>query len=224
MPLIQIHPLNDISAWALWRIDESQEELASLPLCDHERTELSQIHNERRRLEWLGARNALQGIIERQMIEKKSILKDGFGKPFLMDSSHHISIAHSFPYAAAIFNRIYPAGIDLERIQDKILKIGDKFLNRKEAASCNGDPATMTVYWCAKEALYKLYGKKRLVFKENLFVNPFSMQSSGDILGMISIDEERLEVRLHYEKLDNYIVCLTVDQNRSQTPREKTIH
>lgn len=194
----------------MWRIDEDLEELERLQLCEHERVELAQIHNKRRRMEWLGARNALQGIIQNQMSGATNIRKDAYGKPFLMDSTHHISLAHSFPYAAAIFNRLNPAGIDLERIQSKIRKIERKFLSDDEVLSCNGDIAKLTVYWCAKEALYKLYGRKLLVFRENLYIEPFVMQSEGDIKGAISIGGQRQTIPLKYQRFDDYVICYSL--------------
>lgn len=210
MPLIQLQPIHELSAWALWRIDEDLDELGRLELCDQERADLEMIHNGRRRMEWLGARNALHKIIESQMIEKMNIRKDSFGKPFLVDSSHHISIAHSFPYAAAIFNRMNPVGIDLEKIQSKVRKIEGKFLSDDEISSCNGDIVKLTVYWCAKEALYKLYGRKLLIFRENLHIEPFQMSGEGKIIGAISIGDWRQSIGLRYQRLEDYIICYTI--------------
>ncbi|MBP6695338.1 MAG: hypothetical protein KA161_09425, partial [Saprospiraceae bacterium] len=43
------------------------------------------------------------------------------------------------------------------------------------------------VYWGAKEAMYKIYGRKEIDFKKELFVDAFTIQdghvfSSGDIM------------------------------------------
>jgi 4'-phosphopantetheinyl transferase len=209
MPLIQITDIDVHASWALWEITETLEELALDRLCEKERAELDQIHNPRKRMEWLASRNALLKIFGNNNIEKKSVLKDGFGKPFLFGAEHQISLAHSFPYAVALFNRLKPAGIDIEKVQDKILKIGTKFLNEKEKEFSGRDCTMMTVVWCAKEALYKLYGRNKLIFKENLFINPFRLDHQGEISGIIEYKDSFSEHFLHYLLMDDYVVCYT---------------
>jgi 4'-phosphopantetheinyl transferase len=209
MPLIQIKDIDGHASWALWKITENLDELSLLKLCDKEKTELELIHNPKKRLEWLAARNALRKIFGDNNIEIKSVLKDGYGKPFLYGAEHQISLAHSFPYAVALFNRTKPAGIDIEKVQEKILKIGKKFLNDQEKEIAGTNLTKMTIIWCAKEALYKLYGRKKITFKENLFIGPFTLQEEGEFKGVIQIEETSIEYHLHYLLLDDFVVCFT---------------
>jgi 4'-phosphopantetheinyl transferase len=209
MPLIQIKDIDVHASWALWEITETPEELTLHKMCEHEKKELEQIHNSRKRLEWLAARNALQYIFGNNNIEKKSVLKDVFGKPFLFGAEHQISLAHSYPYAVALFNRIKPAGIDIEKVQDKILRIGKKFLNDKEKEIAGADTTKMTIIWCAKEALYKFYGRKKLIFRENMFIAPFELQDEGEITGVIEYEDLSAEIILYYIVLDGYVICYT---------------
>ncbi len=209
MPLIEIQSIDKDAIWALWEIRENSDDLNQLSLCDKEQEELSLIHNEKKRIEWLAARSALQCIFSACQIEKKSVMKDGYGKPFLVGAPHHISLAHSFPYAAALFNTHHSAGIDLEKIQGKILKISGKFLNQQEKQFAGENLTLLTVIWCAKEALYKLYGKKRLIFKENLYIAPFHLDMEGAFTGIIRIDDEEFVIPLYYRIMDGYVLCYT---------------
>lgn len=209
MPLLEIKSIDKDAIWALWEITENSDDFNQLCLCEKEQEELSLIHNVKKKIEWLAARSALQCIFSTYQIEKKSVMKDGFGKPFLVGASHHISLAHSFPYAAALFNTHKSAGIDLEKIQDKILKISDKFLNQHEKRFAGENLTLLTVMWCAKEALYKLYGKKRLIFKENLFIEPFQLDVEGAFKGIIRVDNEEFVIPLYYRIIDGYVLCYT---------------
>ena len=53
-------------------------------------------------------------------------------KPFIRDSSAHISISHSHDKLAIILNRHKNTGIDIELLRDKILTVRHKFLTAGE--------------------------------------------------------------------------------------------
>ena len=210
MPLIKIEQINPEAFWAIWLIDESAEDLYSRISCsDQENDEYALIHNEVKKLEWLSARNALNEILNNLDISANSI-KDGYGKPHL-DNEHFISLAHSYPFAAAILNKRKPVGIDIEKVQDKLLKVVPKFLNPREIDSLNLNIEKACVYWTAKETLYKIYGKKKLSFKENLFVKNFQLQNKGNTMGSIITDSHHSSHTLHYFKFDNYFICFNTD-------------
>ncbi len=95
------------------------------------------------------------------------VKKDAFGKPFLEKYPHHLSLSHSFPYVAAQLNYDQPVGIDLEQPKAKILKIAPRIFSPIELADAGTDVIKHTVYWCAKEAMYKIHGKGNLHFFES---------------------------------------------------------
>ena len=75
----------------------------------------------------------------------------------------------------------------------------------------------LTVFWCAKESLYKLYGKKELAFKENLLVEPFQYSGKGIIKGRIKKSAIQKSYSLQYEKLnlgdDNYMLAYIINED-----------
>ena len=75
----------------------------------------------------------------------------------------------------------------------------------------------LTVFWCAKESLYKLYGKKELAFKKNLIIEPFQYAEKGNIKGWIKNSSVNKSFALQYEKLnsgnDNYMLVYVINQD-----------
>ncbi|MEZ4900792.1 MAG: 4'-phosphopantetheinyl transferase superfamily protein [Spirosomataceae bacterium] len=84
-----------------------------------------------------------------------------------------ISLTHTARY---IVVAIYPfaVGVDLEHIAPKIARIAPKFLSEKEGENASDTLESLSTYWCAKEALYKLNGRHGLSFKSQIFVEDFT--------------------------------------------------
>jgi phosphopantetheine--protein transferase-like protein len=138
---------------------------------------------------------------------------DEVGKPYLQFKSHHLSVSHAGKFSAAIVNKNSLVGIDIEKVHPKIHKIVHKFLSEKEIMNISpaNDIDSLYVCWGAKEALYKLYGKKNLLFIENILLDSFVYSGSGDITGTISTNEFKQKFNLHYEKLQDYMLVYTTD-------------
>jgi 4'-phosphopantetheinyl transferase len=131
------------------------------------------------------------------------------GKPYLKDRKECMSISHSHSKVAVMIDEQKETGIDIELIRDKVLNIRHKFLSEKEQENIEAnDIEKYLVYWAAKEALYKIHGRKKVNFKEHLFVEPFAYNHSvgGLITGHIRLPDLREKYKLHYEKLEDYIL------------------
>jgi hypothetical protein len=135
------------------------------------------------------------------------------GKPYLKGRKECMSISHSHSKVAVMIDEQKETGIDIELIRDKVLNIRHKFLSDKEQADVEAnDIEKYLVYWAAKEALYKIHGRKKVNFKEHLFVEPFTYNRSvgGLITGYIRLPELRQKYKLHYEKLEDYILVYLI--------------
>jgi len=199
MPLCEFVPGMEPPLWAIWRIDEPIEELGGRLLATPlELSEYESIHHPRKKLEWLASRLLIQHLVEKLGESFTGIYKDAFGKPHLIDLPYSISIAHCFPFAAGIIHKDQSTGIDIEQPRDKLLHIRHKFLSEKEAEVAGTDLETLCKYWTAKEVLYKIYGRKKLIFKEHLevFENP---PGSGNLGGRICYTDffKEFQIRLH---------------------------
>jgi phosphopantetheinyl transferase len=205
MPLENIHKGAD-RTWALWKIEENEETLQGLISADEVAPE--SIANPFKRLEYLAGRLLLKQLLAEWNIDYKGIVKDQHGKPFLRDLDIHISMSHSYPYVAAVADRHNVVGIDLEQPKDKLLRIGPRVLNARELQDASHDITKHCIYWCAKEALIKIYGKKDLVLSKNLAISPFLIQKKGFLTGSIIVNGIQNTIPLYYEVYDNFVVVL----------------
>lgn len=205
MPLLK---LNDTKSEriALWHITEDetffrqQTDKNDVP---------DEIINPRKRLEWLSGRMLLRQLAQSMKIPYNGIIKDDYGKPFLKGHNHQISLSHSYPYVAAQISHHSAVGIDIEQPTEKLLRIGPRILDPTEQEDAGNDIVKHCVYWCAKEALYKLYGKRGLLFTHHLKVDPFQIKESGDILGRVEFDEIAIFAELRYIVNKDYVLVYT---------------
>ncbi len=208
MPIKEIHQTGPQSGWAIWHIEETGEQLANniigVPSVE--------ITHENKKLEWLAARHLVLSLSNHLGLRYFGIRKDAFGKPFLEKYPHHLSLSHSFPYVAVQIDHDQPVGIDLEQSKEKILKIGPRIFSPAELADAGKDIIKYTVYWCAKETLYKIHGKGNIHFSNQLNIEPFPLQEEGSLKGTISSDK-RMNVNLDYRIEPDYVLVKTKGVN-----------
>jgi 4'-phosphopantetheinyl transferase EntD len=205
MPLVKLQKTGKQSAWALWFISESEGELSEA--CGE--TCPPEVINPSKRLEWLAGRSILKSLVENSGMEYHGIFKDDNGKPFLEKWPHGISLSHSYPYVAAQLDASRPVGIDLEQPKDKLLKVAHRVLNDSEQADAGDHVVKHCIYWCAKEALFKIYGKKGIFFSSHLAVEAFSLGSFGELKGKILQENVVHEVMLGYTVQPEYVLVYT---------------
>lgn len=169
---------------------------AGLPLTVSELADLAGISHPSQRIEWLACRVAIRQLTEEQGAIYRGLQKDEFGKPHLTGSPWHISLSHTAGWAAAVLHRSRPVGIDIEPIREQFKRVVPRVLSESELAHAAGDPNRLAVYWCAKEALYKLYGKRQLTFREHLHIEPFA-DADSSLVGHVRLPnhQEQLTIR-----------------------------
>jgi phosphopantetheinyl transferase len=210
MPLVLNKNISPDAKLAIWLINESHEEL--LKIIGNNYNEA----NYHQRIQQANARHYLASrIILTQLFPDNNIVlsKNEFNKPYLhLDSQpYHISITHSFDYAAILVAPNSFLGIDLERIDPRIGRVKRKFLNQNEwvFAGEESQIAEQTLIWSSKETLYKLYGQKELDFKKNLIISPFLVKENGVLSTQINKDNMEVNLAVHYQKIDNYWLTYT---------------
>lgn len=207
MPLEKLHK-NSNSAWALWKIEEDEHSLYNQVASTE--TVPSSITNPIKRLEFLTGRVLIKKLVELWGLEYSGLTKNEFGKPFLNHYPIHISLSHSYPYVAAIIARDIPVGIDLEQPKEKLLKIASRVLDASELRDAGTDITKHCIYWCAKESLIKIYGKKHLTLAENLKISPFERQKQGELIGRIIVNNNETAIPLQYFVYENFVVVLNI--------------
>jgi 4'-phosphopantetheinyl transferase len=205
MPLLKIQKTDKQSGWALWFITEQESELTE---ASGEQVD-SSIVSYTKRLEWLAGRALLKSLVEQCGLEFYGITKDEFGKPFLKGYPHPISLSHSYPYVAAQIDIKVEVGIDLEQPKSKLLNIANRVLSATEFQDAGNNVVKHCIYWCAKEAMYKSYGKRGLHFADHLLITPFELKRSGDLAGRIIANGTQRELELAYSVQPDYVLVHT---------------
>ena len=190
-----IYP-NKNSIVIIWKINESLSVLKNMT------KEKSKIKNIIKRKEFYASRILIKNLCKSFNIKYNGIIKKDSGKPYLKNRTENISISHSFPYVTGILNKEKKCGIDIEKIQKKILKINHKFLSKSELNKIKNNTKKNTIYWTAKESLYKLKGEF-LSFKNDIKI--IELKNSFNIYGKILSKK----ILLNVEKIDDYIVTYT---------------
>lgn len=207
MALAYHKKIDDNAEFAIWKIEESAEELiCQLQLKDHELKVLGGLNNGKRNLHWLSTR-----VLLRQLLNTPHYIDcqvDENGKPYLTDSPYHISMSHSLDYAAVIIGKNKPVGIDIEIIKNKIERVANKFMVPEELDFLNQTNKIEHLYicWCAKEAIYKLQGKRNVSFKDHIRLHPFSYQDKGCFQASLITDDECKSFDVFYESFENYMI------------------
>ncbi len=205
MPLVKIHSLGEEQAWGLWHMQETEGELsfASMESCPDE------IVNTQKRLEWLTGRTLIKALLENLGLQYHGLHKDKFGKPFLNDHPHHISLSHSYPYVVAQIDRLNEVGIDLEQPKEKLRNIAHRVFSPGEVSDAANDLVKLCIYWSGKESLYKIHGKRNLLFSDHLRLLPFTLSDAGSIQGKIVLPENETIVPLRYLVMDDFVIVYT---------------
>ena len=196
----------------VWEINETVEELyQKIKLSEREQETFDSLKTISRKRHWLSYRLILPYLVKPE--ELSAIDYDEYGKPYLNNGVRHISVSHSGKFSALIVSPNRSVGIDIEEVDPKIFNIAHKFLHGNEVTCSVGKNALQKLYiiWAAKESLYKLYGKRNILFKDNIRIFPFSFKGYGDVKGEISSDEFCKSYSLFYQTLEKYILVYSVD-------------
>jgi 4'-phosphopantetheinyl transferase len=199
-----------LGIWAL--SEETAELLRMLDPGEATAAMYNALNYDWRKRQWLASRLLVKMMGGDQSPE---IVYDQYNKPYLAGSAKHISISHSYDRIAVIMDDEKETGIDIELVKPKIGRIAEKFMSDEEMRAAEGENRieSLYVYWCAKESLYKLYGKKELIFKENIIIEPFEYNNEGNIRGRIATESYNKSFELRYERTGEHMLVYVVNNN-----------
>ena len=158
MPFIKDFIINNSTKIMTWNIVPG--ELDESHLNEYDKNLLKKRNEEILREYFLAVRKLLN--IENPDI---NINYDKNGKPYL-NNNKGISISHSNEFVGIGLSNEIDFGIDIQIKTDKIFNIQNKFLSKNELLQVESinDLESLTKIWSAKESIYKLLGKKLLIF------------------------------------------------------------
>lgn len=202
MPLYKTITIDESTKVLIWKISENLDELTDgVTLTNNSQERLDGMRSELHQKGFLSIRYLLKEI----GYTDNDLIYDNYGKPHLKDGNH-ISITHSFNFSAVILSTKQPVGIDIEMQRDKIVKIARKFTPIEEYRTIANHDALvskLTIVWGAKESLYKIYGKKQLLFKEHIYIEDFAFVK-GQTTGQINYKGESSTYTIHFLEFEGF--------------------
>lgn len=179
MPLYKSFSPNPQTSVKIWQITESYGHLLQTVTLKPENMErVLRMKSELHQRGFLSVRHLLAEF----GYTDSDLYYDENGKPHLTDGKY-ISITHSFTFSGVIVSD-FKVGIDIEKQRDKIGVIAHKFmeyefqyLKKDEADYIN----KLTVIWCVKESLYKLFSTPGLSFLQHTLVIPFTIEEASTV-------------------------------------------
>lgn len=185
--LFQIHPSVHLVSVQINSAHEGE-----VFLYPEEKSQINTLNTEKRKLEFLAARQ-----LRNKLQIQSPIIYNENGKPHLLPSlQNFISISHS-SNVVVLGKSEFEIGIDLEVIQERTVKIIDKYAVDREKSMLMHSNWTLqewyTMIWCAKEAVYKLCGIKGLAFKVEISLDHISNFNETHLTIQASIKREGFE-------------------------------
>jgi 4'-phosphopantetheinyl transferase len=214
MPLHSLTPLSGQALLGLWQLTEPPEALwPLLPQPLHYTARFPQGRHEDRARQWLAGRVLAHQLLRELTDAQATLHSDVNGRPFFAElPAWGVSLSHSGEWVAAVVARDAAVGIDIELERPKALKLAPRFLSEAERADAGSDAAKHSVYWSAKETLYKLHSRRGLVFKEQLLLDPFRLREAGVLTGHLLLENSRSQHQIHYQRpAPDYVLTYCVE-------------
>lgn len=186
MPVILHRNIDNYTQLAIWKMSEPLKELVQLGMAIPEN-----IKSNKKMKEWMCSR-----LLLKQLAPNSNISYNQHGAPILTNG-RAISISHSHEYCAILVS-MQTAAVDIEFISTKANRLKDKFISKEEEGLIKKSEI-YTLIWCAKECLFKIHQKGKLIFKEDLIINKIEEKFITSLL-------KNTTYKLHYEKFEDYFL------------------
>lgn len=133
-----------------------------------------------------------------------------------IESVSNISISHSCTQVGLACCDDFPIGLDIEPIREKVLRVKHKFLSKEEKQVFDTSSVEeMTRVWSAKEALYKLAGRKGIIFSDSLLLE----KVEKDMLkGRICFPQFEKSTMIHSVRMGDEIISINKEPLKSKRP------
>ena len=198
----------EIGVWQITETEEELKELSSTPTDEME--EISFIRSESLRKQRLAVRALLNTLFD----EKVYLSHHDNGKPYLENNPVNISITHTEKYVAVILHEEENVGIDLESLDRDFSAVEKKALSEDEIDDLDDDNRNeqLAIYWCAKEAVFKLLSRYNVDFAEQIEIERFRLRGEGELEATFTSKDEEEEFDLEYMTFDRHVLVWVVGE------------
>ena len=197
-----------IGVWQITETEEELKELSSTP--SDEMEEISFIRSESLRKQRLAVRALLNTLFD----EKVYLSHHDNGKPYLENNPVNISITHTEKYVAVILHEEENVGIDIESLDRDFSVVEKKALSEDEIEDLEDEKRNeqLAIYWCAKEAIFKLLSRYNVDFAEQIEVERFRPRGEGELEATFTYKDEEEEFDLEYITFDRHVLVWVVGE------------
>ena len=203
--------LDNDATIGVWQITETEEELTRLSATPtDEMEEISFIKSESLRKQRLAVRALLNALFE----EKVYLSHHDNGKPYLENNAVNISITHTEKYVAVILHEEEDCGIDIESLDRDFSAVEKKALSEEEIEDLEEEKRNeqLAIYWCAKEAIFKLLSRYNVDFAEQIEIERFRPRGEGELEAtFIDKNEDEQDFKLEYMTFDRHVMVWVVE-------------
>lgn len=207
MPLYKTIVPNSQTSVKIWKITESYDDLLEpLTLKPKSLERVLGMKSELHQRGFLSVRHLLAEF----GYSDSDLFYDENGKPHLKDGKH-ISITHSFVFSAVIISDDL-VGVDIEKQRDKIGVIAHKFVDYEFDYLKGSDidyVRKLTVIWCVKESLYKLFNTIGLSFKQHCLVIPFMIYDEVTV-AWIDYNDKKYRYIIHFLEFEGFTCAYAI--------------
>ena len=203
--------LDNDATIGVWQITETEEELTRLSATPtDEMEEISFIKSESLRKQRLAVRALLNALFD----EKVYLSHHDNGKPYLENNAVNISITHTEKYVAVILHEEDDCGIDIESLDRDFSAVEKKALSEEEIEDLEEEKRNeqLAIYWCAKEAIFKLLSRYNVDFAEQIEIERFRPRGEGELEAtFIDKNEDEQDFKLEYMTFDRHVMVWVVE-------------
>ena len=196
----------------VWQLTEISSDLSSsFSPQELESNDFQQYTYEKRKVEWMATRLLLKQLIGANF----KITYSQTGKPRLThDRYKHLSISHSRAFVAVFIHERLDVGMDIESITRNYNSVERKYLSDQELIAVNKNNILQCLYWCAKEAVFKLVPDEGVEFRKQIHILPFDPKTEEQFRIQYTSENKTEDYQLHFQIFSDHCLVWVVDNDQ----------